>query len=205
MALGTTTSPPGTHLWYCSESLIVLRRPSVTLPPWFGIMPASSQDGTIGQAMAAAAAPPSSHGMLTRKRSKLQEQGSNPPRKAAKATETCTIFGKTVKSDDINGEVVELARARAALAARRQALAKELRNAQRRRSRLKVRAKSLSSDDLVSILLMREQDMKKREDKNKKDAQNADGQEDGDVAEQDESPHGPPDEDAPDAEATGSG
>ena len=57
--------------------------------------------------------------------------------------------------DELRGE-------QSGLKAEKQRLSKELRNAEKRRLRLKQRAKELSTEDLLSVLYMRQQEADKR-------------------------------------------
>ena len=66
--------------------------------------------------------------------------------------------------DSLKGE-------QAGLQAEKKKLSKELRNAEKRRQRLKARAKELSTEDLLSVLYMRQQEAEKR--KARQEAQEA--------------------------------
>ena len=59
------------------------------------------------------------------------------------------------KSTDLLAAIDELKMQQAQARKDRQAIAKALRNAQRRKRRLKTRARMLSNDDLVAVLVMR--------------------------------------------------
>jgi molecular chaperone GrpE (heat shock protein) len=52
-------------------------------------------------------------------------------------------------------QIDDLKKQQAQARAERQKISRELRNAQRRKRRLKARARQLSNDDLVTVLLMR--------------------------------------------------
>jgi|APCry1669189034_1035192.scaffolds.fasta_scaffold55534_2 hypothetical protein len=62
---------------------------------------------------------------------------------------------ESISADVLGGQIDKLRHARAALAADRKRLMKELKNAEKRRRRLKQRAQSLSTDDLVAVMQMR--------------------------------------------------
>ena len=61
----------------------------------------------------------------------------------------------SASGDVLGGAIEKLRRARAELAADRKRVNKELKNAEKRRRRLKIRAQNLSTDDLVAVMQMR--------------------------------------------------
>lgn len=73
---------------------------------------------------------------------------------------------ESISADVLGGQIDKLRHARAALAADRKRLMKELKNAEKRRRRLKQRAQSLSTDDLVAVMQMRA--AQKKPDRTKK-------------------------------------
>ena len=79
------------------------------------------------------------------------------------------IFGKEVSASDHVSAIDALMKKKQKIQDEKRQLQKELRSAQRRRQRLKRKAKELSQEDLVAVLLMREQEdlSKKRKAENK--------------------------------------
>ena len=61
--------------------------------------------------------------------------------------------------DKVYKHIQALRTSQSELRAQRKLVAKELKNAQKRRRRLKARARQLSNDDLLAVLLMRKDDM----------------------------------------------
>ena len=61
--------------------------------------------------------------------------------------------------DKVYQHIQALRTSQSELRAQRKLVAKELKNAQKRRRRLKARARQLSNDDLLAVLLMRKDDM----------------------------------------------
>ena len=57
----------------------------------------------------------------------------------------------------LNADIANMRREQARVRGERKRLAKEMRNAQRRKKRLKTKARQLSNDDLLAVLLMREE------------------------------------------------
>ena len=57
----------------------------------------------------------------------------------------------------VNASIANMRREQARVREERKRLAKEMRNAQRRKKRLKTKARQLSNDDLLAVLLMREE------------------------------------------------
>ena len=78
------------------------------------------------------------------------------------------IFGKEVSASDHVSAIDALMKKKQKIQDEKRQLQKELRSAQRRRQRLKRKAKELSQEDLVAVLLMREQEdlSKKRKAEN---------------------------------------
>ena len=74
-----------------------------------------------------------------------------------------TVDGKALDAEDFTGVLEQLRSEQHDLKDQKKKLARELRNAQRRRQRLRAKAKELSSEDLVSVLLMRQQDQTRRQ------------------------------------------
>ena len=68
------------------------------------------------------------------------------------------IFGKEVSASDHVSAIDSLMKKKQKIQEEKRQLQKELRSAQRRRQRLKRKAKELSQEDLVAVLLMREQE-----------------------------------------------
>ena len=61
--------------------------------------------------------------------------------------------------DDLKDKIADLRKEQSACADQKKKLAKELRNAAKRRARLKRKAKQLNDDDLIAVLRMRHQGM----------------------------------------------
>ena len=68
------------------------------------------------------------------------------------------VFGKEVSASDHVSAIDALLKKKQAMQGEKRVLQKELRSAQRRRQRLKRKARELSQEDLVAVLLMREQE-----------------------------------------------
>ena len=116
---------------------------------------ASASSATAVRSAAALSAPAPSLGPRTRSQSRLAAGNDSAV--------SLDVFGKDVSATDHVSEIDSLLKKRHAMLDERRKLQKELRNAQKRRQRLKRKAKELSQEDLVAVLLMREQeDAKKR-------------------------------------------
>jgi len=70
--------------------------------------------------------------------------------------------GGTSGGSPLNKHIQQLKEEQAALLASRKRLQKDLRNAERKKRRLRDRARQLTDDDLVSVLMMRK-DLKKND------------------------------------------
>ena len=76
---------------------------------------------------------------------------------------SCDVFGKEVAASDHVTAIDALLKRKQKITEEKRVLQKELRSAQRRRMRLKRKARELSQEDLVAVLLMREkEDLSKR-------------------------------------------
>ena len=68
------------------------------------------------------------------------------------------VFGKEINASDHVTAIGKLMKKKQEIQEEKRGLQKELRAAQRRRNRLKRKARELSQEDLVAVLLMREQE-----------------------------------------------
>ena len=96
------------------------------------------------------AAASSSGGPVTR--SKSQTFASD------ETSKSFDVFGKEINASDHVTAIGKLMKKKQEMQEEKRGLQKELRAAQRRRNRLKRKAKELSQEDLVAVLLMREQE-----------------------------------------------
>ena len=69
-------------------------------------------------------------------------------------------MAKATGPSPLNKHIQQLKEQQAALKTQKKALQKNLRNAERKRRRLRERARQLTDDDLVSVLLMRQEKQK---------------------------------------------
>ena len=116
---------------------------------------------TLKRTVLTVSAASSSGGPITR--SKSQSFAEND------TAVSCDIFGKEVSASDHVSAIDALMKKKQKIQDEKRELQKDLRSAQRRRQRLKRKAKELSQEDLVAVLLMREQEdlSKKRKAENK--------------------------------------
>ena len=116
---------------------------------------AAAKSVTAGRRVVAVSSAASSQGPMTRSQSLAF---------CVKASAVqMDVFGKEVSASDHVSEIDKLIRRRQTMLEEKRKLQKELKSAQRRRQRLKRKAKELTQEDLVAVLLMREQeDVKKR-------------------------------------------
>lgn len=71
-------------------------------------------------------------------------------------------------ADSVNGDIDRLLAMQKELKAERKRVAKDLKNAQRRRKRLKHRARLLSSEDLHKVLSLRIEEQVRKEERDKR-------------------------------------
>ena len=74
-------------------------------------------------------------------------------------------------ADSVNGDIDRLLAMQKELKAERKRVAKDLKNAQRRRKRLKHRARLLSSEDLHKVLSLRIEEQVRKEERDKRQRQ----------------------------------
>ena len=94
-------------------------------------------------------------------RSSLASEASSPG--SSSDTTVGALLAKTVANptSDLDTQIVVMKAERARLKSEKAKLAKELRNNERKRARLKGKAKALSSQDLLEVLQFRAQDQSK--------------------------------------------
>ena len=136
--------------------------------PSSGQTPAASSS-SVGLAVTTAA---SSSGTITRSKTRtLRFSSDEHVGNLCKQPSEVDIGGKTLKFDDYVTTVDELMDERRELQKNRTQLMRDLRNAQRRRQRLKRKAKELNNSDLVAVLMMRDAEEKRKKTKSMAAAQ----------------------------------
>ena len=122
---------------------------------------ATPKPATLKRTVLTVSAASSSGGPITRSQSQSFAENDTAV--------SCDIFGKEVSASDHVSAIDSLMKKKQKIQEEKRQLQKELRSAQRRRQRLKRKAKELSQEDLVAVLLMREQEdlSKKRKAENK--------------------------------------
>ena len=137
----------------CSHPCQVLRPKASTHSPPHQM--AAAKSVTPGRRVVAVSSAASSQGPMTRSQSHAFCEKASAVQ--------MDVFGKEVSASDHVSEIDKLIRRRQTMLEEKRKLQKELKSAQRRRQRLKRKAKELTQEDLVAVLLMREQeDVKKR-------------------------------------------
>jgi hypothetical protein len=116
---------------------------------------AAAKSVTPGRRVVAVSSAASSRGPMTRSQSQAFCEKASAV--------SLDVFGKEVLASDHVSKIDKLIKRRQTMFEEKRKLQKELKSAQRRRQRLKRKAKELTHEDLVAVLLMREQeDVKKR-------------------------------------------
>ena len=139
---------------FITRAIIVRRSPQLSMPGDNESQPqdAQHQDRTEAEAQAAELASSSkdSSGSLTSKSAAVQEGLCTADHGVRHLT---TLLGKP--ASDLDQEVARLKTVRAEMKKDKKRLSAQLRNTERKRSRLCTRAKAISSNDLLEVYAMR--------------------------------------------------